>query len=433
MNIGLVSCRSPFLDNAKVYPPLGLLYLKSAIEEQLPQTRVSIIDDYDIEDCDTTFDYLDMVGVSVMTPQRQEATKLIQHLNNKYPDMITIGGGPHIRHYTEEAKQMPFDYLVTGDGERALPGIIRGDITDRISHGQLTAKELAQMPRPDRTSDEARVLLSGYDYELDGRESTTILYGRGCPEQCTFCEDAQTNIRWTPVDKAMRELDDIVDLGYGGVYIFDDLFAISEKKVRPIAEGMSERDLIYRCNAQSKYFTRNGEEFAKLLADTGCHEIAFGAESGSQKILDTIQKRTTVEQNYETVRIAKKHGINVKAFLMLGLPGETLETIAETEAFIRDSGIDDFQLAVCYPYKGTQIRESLDTGEDIDIEFEGEGLGAYGQKGGSSESVVRTKALSSKELLAHRDRLVKKYRPQSHGEKWNDKFFDTHLEEEFEV
>ena len=200
--------------------------------------------------------------------------------------------------------------------------------------------------------------------------------------------------------------------------------------IKPICEEIKKRGLVYRCNGQARYFT---EEFAKTLADSGCVEIAFGAESGSQKILDAIDKRTTVEMNYRFVELCRKYGIVCKAFLMLGLPGETYETIAETEKFIRDAKLDDFQLALYYPYKGTKLRDAIDRGDtSFDLTFEGEGLGAYGQRGGSTESVVRTSALSAVELLKERDRLVNTYRPVSHGNMWttsqiSDHFFDTHL------
>jgi radical SAM superfamily enzyme YgiQ (UPF0313 family) len=253
-----------------------------------------------------------------------------------------------------------------------------------------------------------------------------MMTSRGCPMTCAFCEDARTTSKWSSLENLKGEMDDIVDLGFKGVYLFDDLFAISMPNVRPIANELKARDLIYRCNGQANFFTKWGEDFAKLLADTGCYEIAFGHESGSQKILDNVTKRTTVEQNYKSVEYAKKHGIKVKSFLMLGLPGEDEETVAATERFIRDAQPDDFQLAVYYPYKGTQIRDAIDRGDNsMDIHFEGEGLGAYGQKGGSTESVVRTSRYTSKELMQIRDELVRKYKPESHTKKWEDKFFDT--------
>jgi hypothetical protein len=163
---------------------------------------------------------------------------------------------------------------------------------------------------------------------------------------------------------------------------------------------------------------------AKLLADTGCVEIAFGHESGSQRILDRVDKRTTVEQNYRSVEYAKKHSIRVKSFLMLGLPGEDAESVADTEKFIRDSGIDDFQLSVYFPYKGTAIRDEIDRGVAQDIFMVSDGLGAYGQRGGSTEATVATPEFTAEKLLKIRDAIVTKYKPKSHGKKWGDKFFE---------
>ncbi len=172
------------------------------------------------------------------------------------------------------------------------------------------------------------------------------------------------------------------------------------------------------------------EPFMQMLAETGCAEIAFGAESGSQKILDNIRKRCTVEQNYDFVRWAHKYNVPVKLFILLGLPGEDRITLRDTETFIRDSHAADVQVAIYYPYKGTQIRDAIDTDQNrTDLVFQGEGLGAYGQKGGKTESVVRTAALSSQDLHDFRDYLVTKYRPPAHAamlrqRKEEDAFFD---------
>lgn len=421
-NLALVSCRSPYLDSDKVYPPLGLLYLKAAVDKELPYVNVDLIDDYDLND-PMTFEGYDAVGISTMTPQREEASRILSHVRTYRPDQTVIIGGPHAFHYQDEVAEMDFDYIVTRDGQRSLVNILRGN-ADRIQTDVMSKAEWGNQPRPDRTSGKATKFLSGYSYSLQGRKSATMLTATGCPMECTFCEDARTPSRWSPLEKISNELDDIQLLGNKGVYLFDDLFAIAMPKVKPIAEELAKRDLVYRCNGQANYFTKWGEDFAKLLADTGCVEIAFGHESGSQRILDAVKKNTTVKENYQSVEFAKKHGIKVKSFLMLGLPGEDASSIAETEKFIRESGVDDFQLAVYYPYRGTAIRDAIDSGLDVDLLFEGEGLGAYGQAGGSSEAVVRTEQLSSKDLLEIRDKLVVKYKPGSHKLKWTDGFFD---------
>jgi len=410
--------RSPYLDDDRVYPPLGLLYLKSYLNSH--NIEVTIDDDLDFHNPEKYENY-DLFGASVMTPQRVASVDFLNFCKNKYNKDVVIGG-PHALHYKDDVEKEKWDYIVCGDGFKSLLKIMNGN-ANRVEVNPLSKLEWQNLPRPDRSSEQAVKLLSNYNYTLNGIKSTTMLTATGCPEECKFCEDSRTAVRWNSLDNIKGELDDIVNLGYKGLYIFDDLFAISLKMIKPICEEIKKRSLIYRCNGQARYFN---EEFAKVLADTGCKEIAFGAESGSQIILDNIRKRTTVEQNYKFVELCKKYNITCKAFLMIGLPGETYETIALTEKFIKEVQLDDFQLSVYYPYKGTSIRDEIDKGnKDTGIFFEGEGLGAYGQGGGSTEAVVRTNALTSKQLLEERDRLVNAYRPVSHKQKWT--FFDEHI------
>lgn len=430
-SIAMFTCRSPYVDSSKIYCPMANLVLKSYVNTYLPDVDVEIVDDdYDTADL-SRFSRFDAVGVSVMTPQRKEAEDLATAFKQQLPGTRLIMGGPHVTNYFVDVMNHPvFDHIVAGDGEKALVAILNGTATDKVVMvGGMSKDEILTAPRPDRTSANAIDVISRYNYKLGGRNSTTMMTARGCTEHCKFCEDARTNVRWTGYESINSQLDDIKGLGFNGVYVFDDLFAIAMPKVKPIVEAMSARDIIFRCNGQARYFTKWGEDFAKLLADNGCYEIAFGHESGSQLILDSIEKRTTVEQNYKSVEYAKKHGIIVKSFILIGLPGETRQTLADTERFIATAGIDDAQVAIYYPYKGTAIRDAIDRGETVqDFHFSGEGLGAYGQKGGKTEAVVRTSELSQEDLLDFRDYLVKTYKPQSHdGKKTGDQFFDTHM------
>jgi len=460
----LLSCRSPFLDDSKIYAPMANLYLKSYVNQEVPDVEVTLGDDsYDLENLDY-FEPFDAIGISIMTPQREEASKILRAIKERFPRKIVIAGGPHVKHYAKEiVANEPYDWIIPKDGEKPLVAILRGetdslphrytrmslsvdpnddrkvstpvmdDITDpRILTFSMSRDDILEQPRPDRTSPNAIEVVRGYNYTLGGKDSTTMMCARGCVELCSFCEDARTAIRWSSMDSITGQLDDIVNLGYEGVYLFDDLFAIALKKIQPICEEIKKRDLIFRCNAQARYFTKWGDDMAVLLSESGCHEIAFGAESGSQTILDNINKRTTVEANYETIRVANKYGIVVKAFILLGLPGETDETLRDTEKMIQylmENPVNDFGCYVYYPYKGTQIRDALDRGESPGISMlVEEGLGAYGQKGGNTETgVIRTDALSSDELSDFRDYLVDTYRPVSHERHW-EKFHDTHME-----
>lgn len=430
-SILLTSMRSPYLDSDRVYPPLGILYLKSFLNRH--RIEVGLEDEFDFEHPEKYSQY-EAFGASVMTPQREASLQFLSFCKKHYSDKPVIIGGPHAKHYLEDVKKEAWDYIVPNDGQRALLSILKGE-AQRVVFDFIQKQDWSVIDIPDRRSKEAIELLQKYNYTLNGKKSTTILTALGCPERCHFCEDAQTAVRWSSLESIKIQLDDITSLGYEGIYVFDDLFAVALKMIKPICAEFKKRGLIYRCNGQARYFN---EEFAQTLADSGCYEIAFGAETGSQKLLDAIEKRTTVEQNYKFVELCKKYGIICKAFLMIGLPGETHETIAETEKFIKEAQPADFQLSIYYPYKGTKLRDAIDKGTDnFDLQFEGEGLGAYGQSGGSTESVVRTQALSSQELLAERDRLVKLYKPVSHTNKWEtvagtDHFFDTQLKSKVE-
>src|SRR5260370_42262372 len=118
-----------------------------------------------------------------------------------------------------------------------------------------------------------------------------MMLGRGCPMACKFCEDARTLTGWTSLGSAEAELDDIVTLGYKGVYLFDDLFAINLGRCRPYLDLLKASGLTFRCNVHARFMTA---EFAAALADAGCAEVAFGAESGSQARLDRMAKKTPV-------------------------------------------------------------------------------------------------------------------------------------------
>jgi radical SAM superfamily enzyme YgiQ (UPF0313 family) len=420
MKVTLVSCRSPFLDDDRIYPPLGLLYLKAAIHREHLEAEVYLVDDYDPDDL-SEFADSDVVGVSVMTPQRAEADRLGQAIRARWPEKTLVAGGPHVRHYHRDMHGQPWDYLVGGDGEKVLPAIIRKDVVQRLTFDQIPRQELAGMPRPDRLGEAD--FLKNYSYSLAGLKSTTMMLGRGCPMACKFCEDARTLTRWTSLGNAEAELDDITALGYEGVYLFDDLFAINLGKCRPYLDLLKKSGLRFRCNVHARFMTA---EFADALADAGCVEVAFGAESGSQQILDRIDKKTTVAQNYDCVRHCKQHGITVKAFVMIGLPGETRATVADTERFIATSGVDDAQIAIYYPYKGTQLRVEMDSGTATDLAFTGEALGAYAQANTGTDSVVRTPDLTAQDLVKIRDALIRTYKFRSHVGA-QDGFFDAHL------
>ena len=132
----LAAMRSPFLDSDRVYPPLGILYLKSALQKE--GFECDVTDDFDPTHPEKYSQY-DLFGASVMTPQREQAHEFVTTLKQAYPDKMVIIGGPHAKHYVSECLKEPWDHVVVEDGERVIPLILQGFFpgSQRIIHDKI--------------------------------------------------------------------------------------------------------------------------------------------------------------------------------------------------------------------------------------------------------------------------------------------------------
>jgi len=398
----LVSLRSPFMDSDRVFPPLGTMQLKACLDAA---GHDCVLDDApDFSDTDRYRGY-DVLGFSVMTPQGREAREAVTSLKAAGVGGQFVIGGPHALHYRDVCEPDPWDYLITGDGERALTALADGDRSlPRIVHEVMTEEEMNATPRPWRD----REWLSKYQWKLDGVPGTTMLTTRGCPMGCRFCEDARTKVRHYAPERIKAEVEDCIAAGFGALMFFDDIFAMLPKRTTELTRLIKPYGLKYRCFAHANTLKEN---MAAELAASGCTEIGFGCEHASQKMLDTIGKGVKVKDNEDFLQRCARHGIRVKAFFIAGLPGETQETLDELEAFIARhtaSGLlYDFDLTVYFPYRGTEFRDRM---SKYDLSAEGDldaALGFYKGKDGSAEVTLRTAALSGEEISAAKERIYR--------------------------
>jgi radical SAM superfamily enzyme YgiQ (UPF0313 family) len=225
---------------------------------------------------------------------------------------------------------------------------------------------------------------------------------RGCPNRCAFCEDAGTKVRLKNPATVKQEIGECIDLGFTGIMFFDDLFCINKKRVEQLCEVIAPFDIKFRCFAHARNFT---DEMAHMLGASGCVEVAFGAESMHQQVLDIIGKRTTVAQNYKIVQTAHNAGIRVKAFTMLGLPGDCEEAAEALEKFVLQSGIDDFDVSIFYPYRDTYLAKHA---KEFGINVDESGTdGYYKMKGGFSERAVSLWNFPADRIKYWQDRILK--------------------------
>ena len=425
----LIVPNSSFLDSDRVFPHIGILHLLSVAENlglriQYINKKYKVVcdgvfytDEFDFDDIEY-YGMFDLIGISCTTPQAPTAYLIKNKIRELNPDIKIIIGGPHAEHYAAECEVQGFDLICAGDGEKVFEEILTGKhIFEKniqyMTTGNLTTKEMNSYPIPLRQKE----YINRYTYMLKDRLATTIVNSRGCPMKCTFCENSNTKCRWYSTEHFRKQIESIVALKIKGIMIFDDIFAVSPTRVSPYLEILKEyhekEDLIFRCFGHAKIIA-TFPELAKKLADSGCVEMGFGAESADQRILNTIKKTTSVQDMHTFVETVIKNDINVKAFFMIGLPGENEFSIKRTYNFIEYYKVKypdnfDFDLTVFFPYKGTEIGNTMRhnselvnlrllpeyTWKDIDTG----NFGAYKKKDGASDIVIESYDWDSKKVL----------------------------------
>lgn len=412
----LISLHDSFLDSDRVMPPIGIMSLHAYMLSLGIDSTIE--NDFDIDNIKKYYEYTHF-AISCMTPQKVEAYKILHAIKSKFKDKIVIIGGPHAKYYIDDCIKEPFDYIIVGDGEFALKAVMEDKATERILNIPISEEEMNRLPVPYREPE----FLKQYNFDIQGVSASTILTAKGCPMKCAFCEDAGSKVRLYKPSNIDIQIKDVLGAGFKGVMFFDDIFAISKKRVRDIFPVITKHNIFYRCFGHARSMD---EEMAKILSDSGCIEIGFGAESGAQKILNVIDKKTKVEDNIRFIEICNKYKIKVKAFVILGLPGENMSTIKQTRRFLDilmsnrftnrfgKEITNDFDITIYFPYKGTKIRDYMDKKDNYyDIFFTkdpDEMLGFYKGKGGSAETTVRTSGISAEDISSIQKVLLEEYK-----------------------
>jgi len=278
----LLTLDSPFLDNSLVFPYLGILYLiavakkagfkihninksnETITKEKFGHPALFYTDEFDMNHIDRYKDF-DLIGISCLTAQAHQAYSIRARFKEKYPQIKTMIGGAHIKGYLEDCIKEGFDIICAGDGERIFENILTGntEVLEKLLHplsnkstlvfqDKLNEFEMNSFPIPLRQKE----YIHRYKYLLDNRLATTLVNSRGCCMRCEFCEDRLTGTRWHSIEHFKDEVASIISLGITAVMIFDDLFALDPKKVRPYLEILKlyhlKDNLIFRCLATLK-------------------------------------------------------------------------------------------------------------------------------------------------------------------------------------
>jgi radical SAM superfamily enzyme YgiQ (UPF0313 family) len=314
----------------------------------------------------------DIVGATSVTMNFHEAIRVIGDVKKIDPEILTIMGGPHVTFCDKETLTAfpELDVVVLGEGEATVVELAKNyrsqddlkyinGITYRNGSGirSTAIRELVdidQLPLP------ARHLIPLGRYKALGMP-ISITTSRGCPYQCVFCIGRKmggAKVRMRNPVKVVDELEYLNSLGFHQINIADDLFTVNKKHCLAVCDEIIRRKLQINWTSFARVDTVSPEILLHMRA-AGCQGVSFGIESANPEILRRIKKGITLKQIIDAVKQCTQIGITPYASFILGLPGETPDTLKETLDFARTlktMGLSSgFHLLA--PFPGTEIRE----------------------------------------------------------------------------
>jgi len=342
--------------------PLGLAYVAGALRKDYEVSVVDLTARATIEGKEPEIILReklqevkpDMVGITSTSPTHKNALDVAKVVK-EYGNIPVIKGGTHETNAsgTTIRNNSEIDYSVVGEGEetiveladriskgesaKGLEGVIFRDNTELVDNGRRALiSDLDSLPRPardlfylDERFDEY------YSAKLfDGKKSTSIMTSRGCPYSCSFCSSKVNwgRVRQRSVENVVEEFEELYLEGFRGFMFEDDMSLANKKWFLRFAEQTKELGIEYSLQTRVDAID---EKTAKALSESGCKFMYFGIESGVQEILNTCNKRITLEQAEKAFSTARKYGIRSMASIQFGLDGEDFENLSTVRETIR--------------------------------------------------------------------------------------------------
>lgn len=188
------------------------------------------------------------------------------------------------------------------------------------------------------------------------RPFSAVLTGYGCPFSCSYCTAEHIEFKYRPVENILPEIEKLVSLGVREIFFKDFTFGVPRRIAMNLCDEMIERfpGISWICSSRVDVLD---EELLKKMKTAGCHTIQFGVESASQKLLDENNKKTNITNIISTFKICNKMGIKTLAHFILGLPGETEESIHDTIKLAKSIKCDYASFNIVTPTYGTSLRK----------------------------------------------------------------------------
>ncbi len=326
-----------------------------------------------------------LVGITSVTLNHHIASGIAEVVRKCDGEVPIAMGGPHVSFEIEGSfRDLPaLDYIGIGEGEHTMVELTRAlegrmdvrDVRGLALRDRDTEKIHRTAKRPleddlDQLAPPARDLMPLARY-LAFDSHASIVTSRGCPFECIFCSaPAWTGrqVRYRNPIQCVDEVEELAELGFREITIEDDLFTLYRKHFLAVCGELERRNTGIRWNAFSRVDTIS-PEIVQTMARAGCQAICFGVESGNQEVLDLVKKKSNLAMVRDAMRMTQEVGISALASFIIGLPGETEQTLRKTVEFaesLKHEFGSLYGFHILAPFPGTEVRDRAgDYGLDI--------------------------------------------------------------------
>jgi radical SAM superfamily enzyme YgiQ (UPF0313 family) len=385
----------------KPYPPLGLLYVSGYLKSKNISNDVF---DTTFSNQTTQLEFIlekkpKVICIYTNLMTKIEVIKLMKILKTEtynFPKIVL--GGPDVTYNVENYLKAGADFLVIGEGEETTFELYQAIINNSEIHqingiaflennqviqtdARTKFKELNELPLPNREAISMQKYLETWK-KNHGKSSMTISTQRGCPYTCKWCSTAVygQSYRRRPAHLVVEEMKMLKEkYNPDAIWFVDDVFTVSHKWLTEFHSEIIKQNAIipFECITRAE---RLNDEILQLLKEIGCFRIWIGAESGSQKIIDLMDRRVNINHVKKMIQDTNAIGIKTGTFVMVGYPEETIEDIDKTIRYLKEAKPTEYTITIAYPIKGTSLYKEIEnkitnkldweTSTDRDIDFE---------------------------------------------------------------
>ena len=413
--------------------PLGPLSLAAYVRERLSGLTLEVLDApaQSLSREETVRRVIegapDVVGITVTTTVAPAAEAIALAVKAALPHTTVVVGGPHVSG-TGLAALPPskaFDLAVVGEGEETFRELLEA-LRDGRAFDQVQGilyrdadGQVRQTPARPPIADLDSLPLPAFDLLADfprayqpniffspGGPAASLVTSRGCPFQCTFCDQSTFGHRYRAasaqsVFEAVRTLQR--DYGIRYLVFYDDTFTLDRERVLELCDllrGLRPR-MAWSCDA---HVTTVDPALLRAMRRAGCWSISYGLESGSPAVLKSLRKTFDLERAREAVRATRAAGIRVRGLFIFGTPEESASTAQETRAFIRSLPLTMMNLSKFTPYPGSELHGQVR-----------QGLAADSERLNGMNFVVPSRHLSIEDLEREYDQTIRCFYSRPHA------------------